>query len=277
MCGLSRASCDRVATMSVMCSGTSTVDAGGLERLGLLGDDRHLGLDVERVVGADLGAEAVLERRDQATAVRVVLGVRRRDEQHVERQVDLVAADLHVALLEHVQQADLDALGQVGQLVDGEDAAVGARDQAEVQGLLVGEVPTLGDLDRVDLADQVGDGGVGGGELLAVAQRAVHPVDRRVVAQLGDQRQRVRRDRGVGVVVDLGTRDDRHPLVEQVDQRADHAGLGLTALAEEDHVVAGQECVLELGEDGVVVAEDLGEQRLAGLDPGGGVAPGSRT
>ena len=79
-------------------------------------------VDVERVVRADLGAEAVLQRRDDAAAVRVVLGVGRRDQHHVERQADLVAADLDVALLEHVEQADLDALGEVGQLVDGEDA-----------------------------------------------------------------------------------------------------------------------------------------------------------
>ena len=91
----------------------------------LLVHDRQLGLDVERVVGADLGAEAVLQRRDDPAPVGVVLGVGRGDQHHVERQADLVAADLHVALLEHVEQADLDALGEVGELVDGEDAAVG--------------------------------------------------------------------------------------------------------------------------------------------------------
>ena len=146
-----------------------------------------LGVDLERVVGADLRAEAVLQRRDDAAAVRVVLGVGRREQHEVERQADLVAADLDVALLEHVEQADLDALGEVGQLVDGEDAAVGARDEAVVQRELVGEVAALGDLDRVDLADEVGDRGVGRGQLLAEAAVAVHPLDRRVVAVLGDQ------------------------------------------------------------------------------------------
>ena len=118
-------------------------------------------------MGADLGAEAVLERRDDAAAVRVVLGVGRRHQHQVERQPDLVAPDLHVALLEHVQQADLDALGEVGELVDGEDPAVGARDEPVVDRELVGEVAALGDLDRVDLADEVGDRRVGRGELLA--------------------------------------------------------------------------------------------------------------
>ena len=136
-------------------------------------------------MGADLGAEAVLERGDDPAAVRVVLGVRAGDQQHVQRQPQRVAADLDVALLHDVEQRDLDPLGEVGQLVDRDDAAVRARDQAEVDGLGVAERAALGDLHRVDVADQVGDGGVRGGELLGVALVAVPPVDGQVVAQLG--------------------------------------------------------------------------------------------
>ena len=131
-CGERRASWLISATISVMKSGHVDGRASAGERPRLLLDDVHLDVDVERVVGADLGAEAVLQRRDDAAAVRVVLGVGRGDEQHVERQPDLVAADLDVALLEHVEQADLDPLGEVGQLVDREDAAVGARHEAVV-------------------------------------------------------------------------------------------------------------------------------------------------
>jgi hypothetical protein len=41
--------------------------------------------EILRVVRADLRAEAVLERRDDAATVRVVLGVRGRDDEEVER------------------------------------------------------------------------------------------------------------------------------------------------------------------------------------------------
>ena len=126
-------------------------------------------------MGADLGAEAVLERGDDAAAVGVVLGVGAGDEQQVQRQPQHVAADLDVALLEHVEQRDLDPLGEVGQLVDGEDAAVGARDEPEVDRLGVAQGAALGDLDRVDVADEVADGRVGRRELLGVAVVAVHP------------------------------------------------------------------------------------------------------
>ncbi len=55
-----------------------------------------------------------------------------------------MAADLHVALLEHVEQSHLDPLGQVGELVHGEDPAVEPGNQPVVDGQLVGEVPALG-------------------------------------------------------------------------------------------------------------------------------------
>ena len=147
----------------------------GPDQLRLLPDQLQLVGEVERVVGADLGAEPVLERGDDPAAVGVVLRVGAGHQQQVQRQPQLVAAHLDVALLQHVEQRDLDPLGQVGQLVDGEDAPVGPRHQPEVDGLRVAEGAALGDLDRVDVADQVADAGVRGGQLLAVPLRAVLP------------------------------------------------------------------------------------------------------
>ena len=167
--GLARARRVISATISFMYCGTWTAPACRRTDIALLLHDVDLVLDVARVVGADLGAEAVLQRRDDAAAVGVVLRVGAGDDAHVERQADAVAADLDVALFHDVEQADLDALGEVGQLVDAEDAAIGARDQAVVDRQLVGEVAALGDLDRVDLADQVGDRDVRRRQLLAVA------------------------------------------------------------------------------------------------------------
>ncbi len=194
------------------------------------------------------------------------------DQQHIERQADLVATDLHVALFQHVEQTDLDALGEVGELVDGEDAPVGARHQAVVQRELVAEVATLGNLDGVDLPDEVGDRRVGRGQLLAVAVVAVHPFDRRGIAHLVDEVATMLAGRCVGIVVDLTAGDDRHPLVEQARERADDASLGLAALAEEDHVVTGEQRVLELWHDGAVVAEHTAEQGVTSGDAGDGVA-----
>ena len=238
----------------------------------LLDHDVHLHVDVQRIVGPDLGPEPVLERGDDATTVGVVLRIGRGEQHHVQRQAHPVATDLHVAFLEHVQQADLDPLGQVGQFVDGEQAPVGAGYQAVVDGQLVGQIAALGHPDGIDLADEVGDGGVRRGQLLAVPVVTVYPVHWRVVAQLGHQVPTVARYRRVRIVVDLGPGHDRHPLIQQARQAADEARLGLAALAQEDHVVSGQQGILQLGQHGVVVAEDLGEQWLTSPDAGHRVA-----
>ena len=219
-------------------------------------------------MGAHLGAEAVLERRDDPPAVGVVLGVGAGHEQQVQRQPHPVAADLDVALLEHVEQRHLDALGEVGQLVDAEDAAVGARDQPVVDGLRVAQGAALGHLDRVDVADQVADAGVRGGQLLAEAVAAVQPADRGGVAVLGDLAVRPDRDRVQRVLVQLAADQDRRPLVEQADERADQPGLALAALTEQHEVVAGDEGPLDLGEDGVLEPDHAGEAGLAAAEPG---------
>ena len=177
-------------------------------RPGLLLGDGHALLEGGRVVGADLAADAVLERRDDLAARGVVLGVRGEDHAHVEGQPHRVALDLDVALLEDVEEPDLDAAGEVGQLVEGEDPAVGARQQAVVHGQLAGQVvAAAGGADGVDVADDVGDGHVRRGQLLHVALVGGQEGDRRLVAPLA------RRGRGSAgragrkrIVVDLAAR-----------------------------------------------------------------------
>ena len=153
----------------------------------LLLHDRDLVLERLRVVRAHLRPEPVLQRRDDPAAVRVVVGVRGGHEQEVEREPDPVAADLDVALLEDVEQGDLDAFGQVGELVDRDDAPVGPRDHPVVDRELVGQVAALGHPDGVDVADQVGHARVRRRELLRVPVLAADPADRRRVPVLGDE------------------------------------------------------------------------------------------
>ena len=140
---------------------------------------------VAGIVRADLRADAVLERRDDLAARRVVLRVGAEDHHDVERQPHRVALDLDVAFLKDVEEADLDLAGEVGQLVDREDAAVRARQQPVVHRQLVGELQAgARGLDRIEVADQVGDRDVGRRQLLDVARVAVEPADRQVVAGL---------------------------------------------------------------------------------------------
>ena len=75
------------------------------------------------------------------------------------------------------------------------------------------------------------------------------------------------------MVVDLRAGDDRHGVVEQVDELAQHPRLGLAAQAQEEHVVPREDRVLDLGDDGLFVAQDVGKKRLAGPELADQVAP----
>ncbi len=237
-----------------------------IEPVALLLHDVDLVLDAARVVSADLGAVAVLERRDDAAAIRVVLGVGAGHQVDVQRQADAVAPDLHVPLLHDVEEADLDALRQVRELVDAEDAAVGAWDQAVVDGELVRQVAALRHLDGVHLADEVGDGDVRSRQLLAVALVRREPGDLEAIALLGKTVAAALADGPERVVVDLAAGDDRHRVVQQVHQGADEPGLGLPSLAQEDDVLSGEEGVLQLGDHRLLIAHDAGEERPAPPD-----------
>ena len=131
-----------------------------------------------------------------------------------------------------------------------------------MDGQLIAEVAPLGDPDRVDLADQVRDRRVGCGELLRVALLGGQPRQLGGVAVLGDEVAAAAADRRVRVVVDLASGDRRDGVVEQRDERADEPGLGLAALAEQHHVLAGEDRVLDLRDDRIVVAADPAEQLL---------------
>src|SRR5262249_36599957 len=106
----------------------------------LLFGNRDSLIDGRRIMRADLAADAVLQWRDDLAARRIILGIRREHQREIERQTDGIALNLHVALLHDVEQSHLDLAREVGKLVDGEEAAIRARQQAIVDGELVGDV-----------------------------------------------------------------------------------------------------------------------------------------
>jgi hypothetical protein len=213
---------------------------------------------------ANLGADAVLERRHDLAARGVILGVRAEDDADIKSQTHGVALNLHVAFLHDVKERNLDFAGEVWHLVDGEDAAVGTGQQAVMHGQLIGEiVPGARGLDRVEIADQVGHGHVRRRELFHVTVFAAHPGDGRVVAVLGDQLARVPGERLERVIANFRACNVGRPLVEQVRQRAQDAALGLSTQPQQDEVVLREHGVHNLRNHRVVIADDAGKDRAA--------------
>src|SRR5208283_675116 len=165
-----------------------------------------------------------------------------------------------------VEQSHLDLSRKVRQFVDGKNAAIGAGQQAVMNRELAREfVPAARRLNRIDVADQVGDGDVRRGELFYVAMIGCEPGNGRRVFLFGNQFLAAAADGRVGVVVDLAAGDVRQFGIEQRGQGAQDAALRLPAQAEQDEVVAREDGVDDLRDDRVVVTDDAGKNRLVGM------------
>src|SRR2546423_15338929 len=92
-------------------------------------------------------------------------------------------------------------------------------------------------LDRVNVAEDVGDGHVGRGEFFDEARVALDPGNRRVVALALDRLPTVGGDGPERVVVYLRARDDGYRRGEQGDELSDDAALGSGGEADEGEVV----------------------------------------
>ncbi len=167
-----------------------------------------------------------------------------------------------------VEQADLNLAREVGELVDGENAAVGAGQKSVVDGQLTRDVVTAaGRFDGIDVADHVGDGDIGCGEFLHVAVIAREPRDGGFIALFGDQVAAAAADGMVGVVANFAARNERELVVQQVGQHTDDPRFCLPAKTEQNEVVAGENGVNDLGNHRIFVADDSGEQFLPALKP----------
>src|SRR6266508_6268358 len=68
-----------------------------------------------------------------------------------------------------------------------------------------------------------------------------------------------------GIIVDFGARQDRNLIVEQISQLSNDATLGLPAQPQKDQVVARQERVNKLGNDGFFVSDNARKEPLMRL------------
>ncbi|CAI8290425.1 MAG: Uncharacterised protein [Flavobacteriia bacterium] len=124
---------------------------------GLLRRDLHGCFQIVRIVGQYLTPDAVFERRNDGTAVGVIFRVGREDELKVQRQPQFETPNLDIALLQDVEQGDLDPGLQVRQLIDHKNAPMGPGHHAKVNGALVGITQAqIGGFQRIDIADQIG-------------------------------------------------------------------------------------------------------------------------
>ena len=227
---------------------------------GFLSGDLDAQLNLFRIVRHDFGADAILQRRNNLAARGVILRVRREHQHHVQRQTHRITLNLHVAFLHDVEKTNLNLAGEVGQLVDRKDAAIRARQQAVMNRQLVAEqVTTLRGFDRIDVADDVGNGDIRRRELFDKARVATDPIDAGRVAMQLNCLPAVGADGMKRIVVNFRAGNDRNLFVKQIGELANDATLCLAAQAEQNQIVPRQDRIDELRHHRFVIADDAGK------------------
>src|SRR5215472_6457777 len=208
----------------------------------------------------NLRTDAVFQRCDDLAARGVVLGIRAEDERNVQRQPHRVALNLHVAFLHDVEKSNLNLAREIGELVDGEDAAIGARKQPIVHGVFAAQfVSALRRFNGIDVADQVGDGHIGGRQLFYITLIRREVRNRRAIRVVGEQLATAAADRLVGIVVDLAAANVGKLWIEERGQGAQNTALGLTAQAKQNEIMARENGINDLRHDGVVISDNAGK------------------
>ena len=239
----------------------------------LLVHDGDFILGIQGVMGVDLGTVPILEWGDDTSPVGVVFRVCRRDHEHIQRQPDPVALDLYVPLFHQVEQPHLNPFRQIWQLVDAEDAAVGAGNHSVVDHQLVGQVMPLGHLDGVDLTDEIGNGYIRSRQFFRVTVLSRDPFQKGFSAHLRNLVAADLADGVVGIIVDLATGDLGNGFVEQIRHTTNDTGLGLPAFAQQYDVLAGKDGIFDLWDDRLLEPDDSGEHDLFGSYFGDQVLP----
>jgi len=98
-----------------------------------------------------------------------------------------------------------------------------------MDGFFIGQIASLGDLDRIDFADQIGDGDIRCRQLLAVTAVAIDPLERQGVTQVIGRLATSAANRLIRIIVDLASLDDGNALVEQTNQAANNPRFALIA------------------------------------------------
>src|SRR5260221_14086187 len=120
---------------------------------------------------------------------------------------------------------------------------------------------------RIDVADNIGNGDVRRRELLDESAVAIYPCDWRCVASFLDEISRVLRDRCERIVVYFASGNDRNYFVEQRGERTQDARLRLPTETEKYEVVPGKKGIDDLRHHRLFVTKYAFEESAAPFEP----------
>jgi len=221
----------------------------------------------------DHRSDPVLQRRHDPAPIRVILRIGAEHQAHVQLQPDRIPPNLHVPLLQHVEQAHLNPRRQIRQFVDRENPPVAPGDQPIVHRRFIRQVSSLRMLHQVDLPDQIRDGDVRRRQLLVIPVFPVHPFHRRVVSLLRHDPPPRFRPRLQRIVVDLRAPQHRNPLVQQHRQHPQNPRFRLPAQPQKQQIVFGKNPVDDLRNHRIPISHQPRKKLLPSLQFADNVPP----
>src|SRR5208282_3579023 len=146
---------------------------------------------------------------------------------------------------------------------DGKDSAVGARQQSIVNGELIGKVAaSTSGADGVNVAENVRDGHVGRGQFFHVTLVTRQPGNGSVFALRSHLFAAGAANGPQRVIVNFAAGNHGDFRVEQLNQAAKDAALGLAAQPQQNKIMAREQCVHDLRNHTVLIAVHAREKRI---------------
>ncbi len=108
-----------------------------------------------------------------------------------------------------------------------------------MHGEFIGEIPSFGDFNGVDITDEVGNGGVRSGDFFPVPVLSRQPNDFGFISFAGYFIPAGFAYRREGIIVNFATPDDWNSFIQKAGEETHDAGLSLSSFTKEDDILAG--------------------------------------
>ncbi len=228
----------------------------------LLRSNRDAFVERSGIVRANLRTNAIFQRRDDLSTRRIVLRIGAEYKGDIKGQAHRISLNLHIAFLHDVEQTHLNLAGEIGQLIDGKNASIGARQQPVVHRQFAAEfMPAACSFNGIDIADQIRNRDIGSRQLFYVPILGSEISDGRAVAVLGDFLMAAAADRRIRVVMDLAAGDVWHLRVKQRCKGAKDPAFCLSTQAQQNEIVARENSVDDLRYDSVFIPHNSRKKR----------------
>ena len=138
---------------------------------------------------------------------------------------------------------------------------------------LVRQIPPLGNLNRVNLPNQIRHRNIRRRQLLAIPLLPTHPHNRRVIPLRLQDPPALRANRNQRIAIQIAPRQRRHCLIQQPDHMPNKPRLSLPPLPQQNHILPRQNRILQLRNNRILKPDYPRKQLLPRLNLANQIPP----